>query len=92
MDALHRKKISRSALRTHCKKIEAKITDLVDGFAVEKTVELKALKLNYQAQIDKIKAVDEDIMGLMPDETDLMTEMGNSLEENDRFYNFFIAD
>ena len=78
MDALQRKKIGRGGLRTHCKKLEAKIMD--------KTVDLKALKRNYEKQIEKIKAVDDDIMGLLSDEHELANEVANSLEENDGFY------
>ena len=90
MGALQRKKIGRGGLRTHCKKLEAKIMDLLNDFVVENTVDLKALKRNYETHIENIKAVDDDIIGLqrkkMNDEHELANEVANSLEENNGVY------
>ena len=90
MDVLQRKKIGRGDVRTRCKKLEAKIMDLLNDFVVEKTVDLKALKRNYETPIENIKAVDDDMMGLLSDEHELANEIAHSLEENDEFYKILL--
>ena len=68
MNDLKRKKIGRGTLRSHCKKLEERINVLVSEFVAEKTVELKALKMNYEKQIKKIEVADEEILGLITSE------------------------
>ena len=70
LEQLRRKKISRTALRKHCKKIEDDINALLEEFPADGIIKLKTLKLNYEAQILKINTVSDDIFELIADEND----------------------
>ena len=65
MDPLQRKKISRTMLRKHCKKLEADIDGLISAFPDDGVAKLKTLKSNYEAQIAKINAVNDEIVNLI---------------------------
>ena len=86
MNELTKKKISRGALRTHCKKIEGNADDLISKFTPDKRTQLQSLRLNYATQIEKIKAVDQEILTFITDEKEYANELESSLENNDVFY------
>ena len=74
MDDKTRKNHSRSALRKHCKKIEADIETATTACDRANSVKLKGLKLNYENQIERIRKVNEELQGLITDETELEAE------------------
>ena len=73
-------------MHNHCKKIEDTINGLLDAFPPNGAAQLRALKLNYEAQVLKINAVSDDIAELLTTEDDLKVDMEVSLEMNDQFY------
>ena len=64
MNELTRKKISRTAIRKHCKKLESDIDELLVNFPIDGVTKLKAFKLNYEAQVKRVHDVDEFIRPL----------------------------
>ena len=86
MDALTRKKISRTALRKHCKKLEGDLETILTTAGDEEEFKLKALKLNYAKQIEKINAVDVEIAELLTTEADLEADISENLVLNDIFF------
>ena len=86
MNDLTRKKKSRTALRNQCKKLEASIEDVLKNFNDNNLVELKGLKLNYENQMSRIDAVDQEILNLITEEEQLKVELENSLLEKHIFY------
>ena len=90
MDALTRKKISRTALRKHCKKLESDVDTLLAAFPADGFVKLKVLKTNYEAQIEKVNAASDDIAGLLTTEDDLVKDVEETLLLNDVFYSTLV--
>ena len=89
MDPLTRKKISRSALRNHCKKIEGKIDLLLAGDLPKDGIQqLKSLRLAYEAQLKKVSDADAEVVGLLPTEQEVKDDMEASLVLEDTFYGY----
>ena len=47
---------------------------------------LKSLKMNFEDKVARIKAVDEEILQLIIEEGEFVSEMSNSLLESDIYY------
>ena len=90
MDPLTRKKISRTALRKHCKKLEGDVDALLAAFPEDGIVKLKVLKTNYEAQIEKVNAASDDIAALILTSEDLETDVEETLVLNDVFYSTLV--
>ena len=86
MNELMRKRISRSALLRHSKKLETQIDEVISDYERGKLAELKGLQLNFKTQLEKIDNVDLEIFNQITDETELETEMLSALETEDKFY------
>ena len=86
MNALTRKKISRTALRNHCKKLEADISSILDNFPDDGVHKLKVLKVTYEKQIEKINTVSDEISMLIETEQDLTADLEQCLVLNETFY------
>ena len=86
MDPLTRKKISRTALRKHCKKLEDDVDALLAAFPADGFVKLKVLKTNYEAQIQKVNTASDDIAALLTTEDELVKDVEEALVLNDVFY------
>ncbi len=78
-----RKKISRTALRNHCKKLEVEIDTLTKDFAEMNLTRLRSLRSNYEAQIAKIAKASEEVQNLLTEEQEITEDMENSLLECD---------
>ena len=90
MDPLTRKKISRTALRKHCKKLEGDVDALLAAFPEDGIVKLKVLKTNYEAQIEKVNTASDDIAALILTSEDLETDVEETLVLNDVFYSTLV--
>ena len=88
MEERKRKKISRGVMRSHAKKLEAKINEMVDDFSDEKLNKVMALKLNYENQVKRILEADEEVANLITDEAELEEEITEALVINDIFYEY----
>ena len=88
MDALTRKKISRTQLRNHCKKLEGQLDGLLENFPADGLKKLKALKANYESQIGKIATANNDIAELLDTQDDLEKDMSDALVLDDIHYEF----
>ena len=90
MEPLARRKISRSALQNHCKKLELKITGLVDkpNLGAEEIKQLKSLRLSYDNQIKKIATADSEVINLLTTENEVQDDMEASLVLEDIFCDF----
>jgi hypothetical protein len=89
MDALTRKKISRTQLRHHCKKIEGKIDLLLDGvFPDDGLKQLKSLRLSYEAQIKKVTTANDAYVELLTTQAEIEADMEESLVLEDVFYSY----
>ena len=88
MNDLTRKKLRRSALRNHCKKLEVNIDGLLFDFSQDKLDDLKALRLNYDTQVKKVLQSDDDISNLVTDDDALSQEMEETLLANDVVYKY----
>ena len=86
MDVKTRSKLSRSALRNHCKKIEGQIIAMTGNYDPANSVKLTTLKQNYTNQITRIKAVNAEIENLIEDQAELEADLENSLLEEDIHY------
>ena len=86
MNEISRKKISRTALRKHCKKLETKIDDILERFDHTRLVELSGLKMNYEKEMSRIEVTDQEIQSLITDEAQLEAELDNSSLERENFY------
>ena len=88
MNNLTRKKLSRSALRNHCKNLEVSI----DGFLADPNHDnlhdLNALKLNYDTQVKKILRTENEIANLITEDEALPWEMEDTLVVNDIVYQY----
>ena len=85
---LTRKRRSRTAYRKHCKRIEGELSGIFYNFDPEDNsliTKLTALKTNYQAQLEKVRVLDEEISDLV-DPDDIEEELSNSLIERDKSY------
>ena len=73
MDDSKRKKISRGVLRSHTKQLEASINALMAGDSLTdaQATELKSLKKKFEDKVAKINAVEEELLALIVDETEL---------------------
>ena len=88
MDPLTRKKIGRTALRNHAKKIQGNIDALLEDFSEDGVRKLRTLKTNFEAQIKKIDSASDDIAALIVAEDDLIKDIEDSLMENDIYFEF----
>ena len=88
MEERKRKKISRGVMRSHAKKLEAKINEMVDDFSDEKLNKVMALKLNYENQVKRILEADEEVANLITDEAEPEEEINEALVINDIFYEY----
>ena len=86
MNDLTRKKISRTQLRNHCKRLEGQLNDVLDNFPEDGVKKLRALKANYESQVGKIATASSDIAGLITVEADLAADMEAALLEEDLHY------
>lgn len=86
MNELTRKKISWTAIRKHCKKLEGDIDELFVNFPADGVTKLKAFKLNYEAQVKRVHDVDEVIANLLTTDAELETELDGTLVLDDIFY------
>ena len=86
MEPLQRKKISRTGLRRHCKKLEEDVDQLLAAFPADGFVKLKVLKTNYEAQIVKVNAASDEISALITTEEELTKDIEETLVLNDVFY------
>ena len=73
MDPLTRKKISRSALRNHAKKLQGDIDALLLNFPDDGARRLRTLKTNFEAQVTKINTSCDEIAALI-DVEDILTK------------------
>ena len=83
MEPLTRKKISRTALRNHCKKLEVEIETLTKEFDEMNLTRLRSLRSNYEAQIAKIAKASDEVQNLLTEEQEIMDDMENSMVESD---------
>ena len=86
MDPLKRKKLSRTALRRHCKKLEDDVDQLLAAFPDDGMAKLRTLRVNYEAQIAKVDAASNEIAGLIDDEAALITDYDECLVLSEVFY------
>ena len=86
MDALQRKKIGRSALRNHAKKIQGDINALLDHFPNDGMRQLEALKQNFVAQLEKIETACTEVAALIDVEADLVKDIEESCVANDVYF------
>ena len=86
MNALTRAKISRTALRNHCKKLEQKIDTLFQAFPADGLLQLKALKLNYKTQLHRIEVADAEVTKLLTTNEELEADISETLALSDVFY------
>ena len=86
MDELKRKKISRTALRNHCKKLECEINGLLTDKTNDNVEKLKGLKLNLENQLTRVEKADADVFALIQDEDTLADELEKSLLVQDLYF------
>ena len=86
MDPLTRKKISRTALRNHAKKLQGDIDALLLNFPDDGARRLRTLKTNFEAQVTKINTSCDEIAALIDVEAVLTKEIEDSLLENDIYF------
>ena len=86
MDPLVRHKISRTALRNHCKKLEGDIDALLLAFPPNGIVKLKTLKLAYEGQKVKVDAASEEVAKLIVSEDDLLKDFEDCMQHDEVFY------
>ena len=83
---LTRKRKSRGAYRTHCKRLEDEILHTISNYDPENNLvitRVTALKSNYVTQLEKIRVLDEEIADLV-DADDIDDELTNSLQAKDK--------
>ena len=90
MDPLQRKKLSRSALRNHAKKIVGEIDGLLDNFSYEGVQRLLALKANLAAQLEKVEASNGEVEELIVEEEALVTDIEDSCAWNDAYFDIMV--
>ena len=83
MEPITRKKIGRSALRNHCKKIEKDIETLLTNFDSNDLMKLKSLKANYLSQIEKVGKANVEVQALIAEEAALTSDIENAMLESD---------
>ena len=86
MEDKQRKKISRTMLRKHCKKIEESVDALLANLPEDGVEKLLALKLNYETQMNKINIANEEVAKLITSEDELEKDLEESLVLEDIFY------
>ena len=86
MEPLKRKKIGRTALRNHFKKLEKEVETLLKDFDRSNLAKLKSLKTNLENQISKIQKADEEVQSLMTEEKVLIEDIENSMLESDIYF------
>ena len=86
MDALKRHKISRTALRNHCKKLEGDIAALLQEFPADGLVKLRALKCAYEGQKAKCDVATGEISQLIANEEDLLADLEDCTRLDEIFY------
>ena len=86
MDPLQRKKIGRSALRNHAKKLQGDVNALLDNFPDDGMKQLAALKQNFVAQLEKIETACGEVAALIDVEADLVKDIEESCVANDVYF------
>ena len=86
MDELIRRKISRTALRNHCKKLESEINGLLNDKTNDNAEKLRGLKLNLENQLKRVEKADADVFALIHNEETLADELEKSLLVQDVYF------
>ena len=70
-------------MRKHCKKLEDQLVVLIAQPPTDVVDKLKALRMNYEAQMTKISSATIEIEGLLTTEQELEIDMEESLTLED---------